>query len=363
ISNADEPPRKNNQPPSYSLTSLPLDIVLNILAFVPKRYYPILSCVSKYLRSLVRSPEIYKTRSFFGKDSLYLCFLDKTKHPKTCQWFTLRRIDNNMNATENLFVSIDVPSRPGHAFYSSSIIVIGTEIFFIPGCNNFSSGLWIFDTQSRKLRQGPNMQVKRLSTSVGLVGRKIYVIGGNRGDEIRAEVFDLKTQTWEAAPIPDAKGRFKWIGSENVSLDRKVCALSFHAGMVSYDPRDGSCQRSLMPIDKWWKTGMCVIDNVLYVYYTRFGLMWYESELLLWRVVYGLDLGKARCVGMSEYYGKLAFLWEKPSLVDSESKEIWCRMIGLLRGEIGIHGTEEPSQLLGSVPSRYSLHHCLSLLG
>ncbi|AEC10449.1 Galactose oxidase/kelch repeat superfamily protein [Arabidopsis thaliana] len=372
MSNADEPPQKTNQPPSSSLTppslfSLPVDIVLNILALVPKRYYPILCCVSKSLRSLIRSPEIHKTRSLHGKDSLYLCFSTRTTYPNrnrtTFHWFTLRRNDNKMNTTENVFVSIDVPYRPGHASYPLSNIAIDTEIYCIPGYNFPSSSIvWIFDTQSGQWRQGPSMQVERLSATVGLVGGKIYVIGGNRGEEILAEVFDLKTQTWEAAPIPKAKDRNEWFTHASVSLDRKVYALNSREYMNSYDTRDGSYQRYTIPEDNWWKTGKCVIDNVLFVYFLRFGLMWYDSELMLWRVVYGLDLDKARCIGIGEYYGKLAFIWGKPSNV-SESKEIWCRMIGLLRSEVGIHGTEEPSQLLRIVPNNYSLRHCLSLSG
>ncbi|XP_023640002.1 F-box/kelch-repeat protein At2g44700 isoform X2 [Capsella rubella] len=357
---AGEPPRKTNQPPSSiissppSFSSLPFDIVLNVIARVPKRYYPILCCVCKSLRSLVRSPEIQKTRSFLGKDSIYLCFMNRTKHPDTFDWFTLRRTENS--TTENVFASIDFPCP-----YSASTVAVGPEIFVFPGSDSTSPYFWIFDTQSGKVRQGPRLIVKRRTTSVGLVGGKIYVIGGCRSDKIPAEAFDLKTQTWEAAPIPDAIGRFIWICGANVSLDRKVCAISVHGGMVCYDTRDGSCERSELPNDTWWKSGVCVIDNVLYVYFSRFGLMWYDTELLLWRVVYGLDLGKTQYVGMAQYYGMLAFIWEKPSLVSGESKEIWFRMIGLLRSDVGIH--ETPSQLLGVVPCGYRLQHCLSLSG
>lgn len=360
-SNADEPPRKNNQRPSSPslFLSLPFDIVLNVLARVPKRYDPVLCCVSKNLRILVRSPEIYRTRSLLGKDSIFICFVDETKHPGTCHWFTLRRIENN---TTDL-VSIDFPLLPKPCHYSSSVVAVGPEIFFIPGSVIPSSSFWIFDTHSGKVRQGPHMLVKRLYNCVGVVGGKIYVIGGYRDDEIRAEVYDLKTQTWEVAPIPGEKGSHIWISSVNVSFDRKVCALTFREEMISYDTRDGSCERSELPNDKWWKTGVCVIDNVLYVYFSRFGLMWYDSQLMLWRVVYGLDLGKAQSVGMAEYYGKLAFLWEKPSLVNSENEEIWCRMIGLVRSEVGIHGTATPSQLLEIVPHCYKMWHCLSLSG
>ncbi|XP_019101991.1 PREDICTED: F-box/kelch-repeat protein At2g44700-like [Camelina sativa] len=236
-SNADERPRKTNQPPSSSLSSpisllsLPLDMVLNVLARVPKRFYPILCCVSKKMRSLVLSPEIHETRSLLGKNSLYIFFLDEiSRRPLYVYWYTLRRF-------------------------------------------------------------------------------MLYV-------------------------------------------------LCPREGMASYDTRDGSCQRSEMPKDNWRHSGTCVIDNVLYLYFSRFGLMWYDTQLMIWRVVYGFDLGKSQCVGIAEYYGKLAILWEKPSPVNRESKEIWCTMIGL---HVGIHGAAEPSQLLGIVPHCYIMRCCLSV--
>ncbi|XP_023640001.1 F-box/kelch-repeat protein At2g44700 isoform X1 [Capsella rubella] len=304
---AGEPPRKTNQPPSSiissppSFSSLPFDIVLNVIARVPKR--------------------------------------------------------TENSTTENVFASIDFPCP-----YSASTVAVGPEIFVFPGSDSTSPYFWIFDTQSGKVRQGPRLIVKRRTTSVGLVGGKIYVIGGCRSDKIPAEAFDLKTQTWEAAPIPDAIGRFIWICGANVSLDRKVCAISVHGGMVCYDTRDGSCERSELPNDTWWKSGVCVIDNVLYVYFSRFGLMWYDTELLLWRVVYGLDLGKTQYVGMAQYYGMLAFIWEKPRLDCRKDKEIWCRMIVLDRIiETGIHGTAEPSQLLGIFPRRCTMFRLLSI--
>ncbi|KAG2259313.1 hypothetical protein Bca52824_078607 [Brassica carinata] len=115
---------------------------------------------------------------------------------------------------------------------------------------------------------------------------------------------------------------------------------------------------------KWLcRTGACVMNNVLYVYYARFGLMWYDSQLRLWRVVNGLShLNKVRSVAMAEYHGKLAFLWEDDEVgVSGETKEVWCRMIALERSEGEVRGIAEASQLLGSVPRGYRLQHCLSV--
>ncbi|CAF2280730.1 unnamed protein product, partial [Brassica napus] len=358
-SNADESHReKSTKPMSPSqFSSLPKDIVWQVLARVPKRSYPLLACASKNFRLLVRSPEIHKIRSLLRKDSLYICFMDKTNRPQTPHWFTLRRAENN--PLENEYVSVDL-AFPDHDESNASIIAYGPEIFFICGAHVHSSNLWVFDSRSGQFRRGPSMNVTRMYKSVGLVGSKIYVVGGNMAGDIEAESFDLKTEAWE--PAPSLEEEMTWLSAATVSLDRKVCALMLvGACAVCYDTRDGSCTEFKMKIEEWWKTGACVIDNVLYVYYGRPGLMWYDTKMRVWRVVTGLgDLKKVRSVGMVEYYGKLAVLWKEHS--GGATKEIWCRMISLERSEDGISGTaEESSQLLGSVPRCFRLHRVLSV--
>ncbi|WZZ82969.1 hypothetical protein YC2023_103541 [Brassica napus] len=346
-------------PPSFS--SLPIDIVLEILARVPKRFHPTLSCVSKNFRRLLRSPEIHKTRSLLRKDSLFICFVGKTD----AQWFTLRRAENNNPTTEkNRFVSIDLAS-PSQTEQEPCVVAIGPEIFFICGSFYPSSTMWILDSRTGTFRQGPSSRADRVCRSVGVVGSKVYVIGIYRdADEMHVESFDVKTQTWELAPVPEDQGWW-WSSAPPVSLNRKVCALPVSGNARCYDPRDGSCESlGLATKDKWlWRTGACVMNNVLYVYYARFGLMWYDSEMRLWRVVGGLShLKKVRSVAMAEYYGNLTFLWEDDGVgVSGEMKEVWCRMIALERKEEGVDGMAEASQLLGSVLRGYRFHHCLSV--
>ncbi|KAG2308327.1 hypothetical protein Bca52824_028075 [Brassica carinata] len=338
-------------------SSLPEDIAWRVLARVPKCKYPVLACVSKNFGYLVRSPEIHKIRSLLRKDSLYICFMDKTNRPQTPHWFTLRRTENDPLENDQ-FVSVDL-LFPDNDESNSSLIAYGPEIFFICGAHVHSSNLWVFDSRSGEFRQGPSMNVTRTYKSVGLVGSKIFVVGGNMDGDIQAESFDLRTQTWE--PAPSLEEEMTWLSAATVSLDRKVCALKLvGAYALCYDTRDGSCTSFKLKIDEWWKTGACVIDNVLYVYYARLGLMWYDSERALWRGVTGLDdLKKVRSVGMAEYYGKLALLWKEHS--GGATKDIWCRMIALNRSEDGISGTAESAQLLGSFPRCFRLHRVLSV--
>lgn len=137
-------------------SSSPNDIVVNILVRVPRRYHPILSCISKELRALVRSSELNKTRSLLGKDCFYVCFNEYIGLSTNSHWFTL---------TENRrLISIPVPSPPEP--YAAALMV-GPEIYLVGGTYNHPSrNLWILDPLSGKLRQGPSRLVATSSPAV-----------------------------------------------------------------------------------------------------------------------------------------------------------------------------------------------------
>ncbi|KAJ4890826.1 F-box/kelch-repeat protein [Raphanus sativus] len=348
--------------PSSSFSSLPVDIVLEILARVPKRYHPTLSCVSKNFCLLLRSPEIHKIRSLRRRDSLFICFLATTNKGQVPHWFTLRRAENNPR--ENHFVSIDL-TFPCQTEQQPCVVALGPELFFICGSVYPSSTMWVLDSRTGTFRQGPSSRAARIYLSVGVVGSKVYVMGVYRSDdEINVESFDVKTQTWELAHVPEDQDWWR-SAAATVSLNRKVCVPRFSDNAIKcYDTRDGSCESLDCPTKGEFlcRTGACVMNNVLYVYYARFGLMWFDSEMRLWRVVNGLThLNNRRSVAVAEYYGKLAFLWEEEVGVSGETKEVWCRMIALERSEGEVRGIAEAPQLLGSVPRWYRLQYCLSV--
>ncbi|VVB03006.1 unnamed protein product [Arabis nemorensis] len=111
--------------------------------------------------------------------------------------------------------------------FSSLTVTVDSEIYFI------GTELWILDTRSGKLRQGPIMQ-KSLSASsrstVGVVDGKIYVIDEVENGEIHEEVFDLESQTWkvDGVHVPDEKVNSRWMMKSCVTLEGKVYAMEYH---------------------------------------------------------------------------------------------------------------------------------------
>ncbi|EOA19334.1 hypothetical protein CARUB_v10003749mg [Capsella rubella] len=307
---------KEEEAPSILFSSLPNDIVLNILARVPRRYNSILSCVSKQLRFLIRSSELRITRSLLGKDRFYVCFLEISSITTSDHWSTF---------TEDrpCLVSIPFPSPP-EPF--SAILTLGPEIYFYGGLleKHVDPRLSVRKVASRRMQRYPS-----------------------------ASVY-LKTQTWQVAPNPTAKLQClsKYVVAQ--SLGRKIYGRD-NQNVIIYDTRDGECEK-IIPANENYKCGvMCVVDNVIYMHYYCLGLMWFESKEKLWRMVHGLELnGHFSSTAMAEHNGKMAFLWH-----DRNKRELWCAMIALYgSSQVAIHGRVEWShRLLSHVPSNYFIKY------
>lgn len=172
-----------------------------------------LCCNLKKLWHLVSSPELHKTRCILGKDSVFLYFIDKTdpKHPG--KQFSLR----NNSQRENQLVYVCLLNHY-HRQPVSAVIAIGSENFIISGSDG--SAVWIFDSQTDKIRRGPGLELYQPDMSVGFVGTKLYAIGGY--SKIQARSLDLRKETnqsQETAPIPTEQREFMWCSTTTASLN------------------------------------------------------------------------------------------------------------------------------------------------
>ncbi|AED95754.1 Galactose oxidase/kelch repeat superfamily protein [Arabidopsis thaliana] len=303
-------------PESTPNPSLPDDLIVSILARVSRLYYPILSLVSKSSRTLVTSPELYKTRSFFNRTEscLYVC-LDFPPDPNP-RWFTLYR-KPNQNITEK------------------------TK-------NSSGSHTW---------HEAPSMRMKRNYPAANVVDGKIYVAGGlEEFDSSKwMEVFDIKTQTWEFVLSPLAE-RFIY---RSLVIEGEI--YIFGDKVVTYKPKEdrwgGVGEHQSMDLGLFFHS-YCVIDNVLYCYRPG-GIKWYESEKRSWRKLRGLKgLSKlaSSCVKLADYGGKMALLWDKYiPCSGNKSHSISCAVVSLERCKNqGIRGKVEWFDDMLTVPSSYN---------
>ncbi|XP_010431568.1 PREDICTED: F-box/kelch-repeat protein At2g22030-like [Camelina sativa] len=356
---------------SLSFWSLPYDVVLNCLVRVPRCYYPNLSCVCKRFRSLVRSPEFAHMRSLMAKNYpiFCVCFTEPTSIGRNFHWFTFDTQEKKRSVLKSF------PHFP-RQMLCCSIVSVGSTIYFIGGSmGHYSPSIRLLDPWSGELCEGPSMKEPRNLPGVTVVDGKLYVTGGCRKDQIQVEVFDPTTQTWEVGPL-SPHGKIQYgerlvdpygeVVTESVAVEGKVYGMSYNKrAHIIYDTKDGRCDTFDLANERaWTRGGVCVINNVIYVYYKEFGLMWYDSIGKEWRVVSDLTLDKSISmpVGMVDCNGKLAFLWEDlGDIFSPKKKNIWCTIIVLSRCGSGMRGTVKRSDLVGTVPIYYDTWRCLDV--
>ncbi|CAF2046379.1 unnamed protein product [Brassica rapa] len=365
-SNADKPLENYTTHPS--LSSLPDEIVLRCLARVPRSYHLNISWVSKHLRALVR----YGLRSIRHKSSLYVCF-QQEYNDSSFHWFTLS--ETSTTTTTEYGLVPNPTTFPPHK-YGSSTVAVGSNIFFIGRSRRPSSDLWILDTRSGNMTQGPSMSVPRNveEAAVGVIDGKIYVIGGGGyQEEIQVEVFDPKSETWELAGAENVRT----IPRSSASVEGKVYIVEYEKTSV-YNPRECEGERLVKIVsERLSERGrketvpdtverVCVVEDVLFACFKRLGVMWFDTKIDVWRRLVGLD-GKEMFIfhadAMSEYEGKLVvlYMWGESRVDDSVTKSVRCKLVSVHRAGDRICGTIDWSGVVGTVPSSFCFLHCLAV--
>ncbi|CAN6891821.1 unnamed protein product [Brassica oleracea] len=287
-----------------SFSSLPDEVVLKCLFRVPRCYDLNLSLVSKTLRSLLA----------------------------------------------------DVLPRPS----LGSAVSVGSEIYFIGGRSVPSTELCILDTRSGHLRTAPSMKVCRsdVKVAVGLVDRKIYVIGGSKKNS-QVEEFDPETQTWGFAGEEKLKCE-SWFSA---TLEEKVYMVNWDGRVSTYSPREGKPNGFLRD-----NHGLSVGDNVKFLCVWG-GLMWFNTKLKVWRRVVHrdgkdgkLELYSFAAVKMVEDEGTIAFFWPLRN-IDPNKKDLTCKLIALDRVGEEISGRIEWSGIVATLPHNIRLKDCLVVSG
>ncbi|XP_024005581.1 F-box/kelch-repeat protein At4g39560 isoform X2 [Eutrema salsugineum] len=301
------------------LDSLPVEMALSCLARVSRSDHPSLSLVSKSLRSLTLSTELYDVRSQMGltEKCIFLC-LSIPSDPFV-RWFAL--CPKPLNRFRPL-----VPIRP-HLYQPSevsSVVALGCGIYIMGGGLNGkrSSRVFYLDCRTHTWTNLPSMGVARESAAAGVVDGKIYVFGGCEDwDSPRwGEVFDPKKQTWDALPMPPGQYSLRFhLIYESAVIEDKVSAVNASARGLFYVPSEGKWKegnRDTLGVKKGWY----VIDNVIYC--CEFGgkilwceaseLEWRQPEAMEWREVKGLEAleGTLRASKIVKYGGGMLDHWE-----------------------------------------------------
>ncbi|KAL5570411.1 hypothetical protein UlMin_026986 [Ulmus minor] len=240
------------------IPGLPNDIATNCLARVPRWHHPVLSAVSKPIRSLLSSPHFFNTRSLsnLSENLIYIAIPPENPRKNPTELFALHR-------KSNLLRLAPVPPCPVKLHFSA-YAALGPKIYAI---SVGSKQVWVLDCRFRTWERGPNMLFPQCLVSAVVFDGKIYAFG-KRGRMLNIntdffEVFDPVIGYWEIIPgPPDIETVFIF---RCVVVGDTICCFWSHGGFVFY-PRTRTWEKfpsELIVYDYRWVFGMCEIDGVL----------------------------------------------------------------------------------------------------
>ncbi|CAN6918106.1 unnamed protein product, partial [Brassica oleracea] len=157
--------KKTKKPPSFS--SIPDDVIVNILARILKSHYRSLSLVSKHFNSLLSSPDIYFARSLIGNTDarLYVClWLPTLSSSHRHRWFNLiyRQDQLTLVPVRRALASSYSPDR-----LNSTTVAVQSEIYQMGGSNEDkrTRAVRVLDCRNQTWRRAPDMKVARKHAS------------------------------------------------------------------------------------------------------------------------------------------------------------------------------------------------------
>ncbi|KAL1225957.1 F-box/kelch-repeat protein [Cardamine amara subsp. amara] len=312
--------------------SLPEEVIMDIIARVPRSYYPTISLVSRRFRSIIASPELYRRRSLLRCTEYCLYALLFNPQTRDYHWYVVHH---------NRFVLIpSLPPMPVHGSY----VAVGSKMYVVGGVYNsgVNSNVLAIDGTSHRMQPISAIPKPMGDIVTGIIDEKIYVIGmgelsnGEWSKGLR--VFDTKTQVWEPqmTKLGLDIGQL-WSGC--VVMEGKIYMRDNEKSFV-YDPMDDKWEIDEMLNSRKWECA-CVVDDILYYFdFLKKRLRAYDTKLKCWGVVKGLEmLLPETSQPTSSWWSytvsrgeKLAVFFPKQN-DETNTKEIWCAEIALERRE------------------------------
>ncbi|KAG7568499.1 Kelch repeat type 1 [Arabidopsis thaliana x Arabidopsis arenosa] len=331
---------------------LPIDLIVSIVALIPRFHYPSLSLVSRAFRQVITSHELYLTRSSLGfTEPVLYAFIGFPPYIPP-SWFFLRR--SNLGFPLQLRIIRSLPPM----FPAAAVVTIGYKIYLMGGYNHLVeyrpvSTVVVIDCRFHTWGYLQNMRRARYHAAAGVIDGNIYVIGGcKKRDDDWVEVFNVTTETWATVPSQcpeDASENGEFI--TYVVMQGRIFILEL-GGCFAYEPRQGLWQSwgVLSELMRFWhSSSSCVIGDLLYTLDLTCSrghpiVVYYPNELV-WRPVqgvysYNLPILRYNWSKMANFGGKLVILSGGYSLW---FKDIWCIEIAL--------ETRQGNQIWGVVES------------
>ncbi|KAH6779875.1 hypothetical protein C2S52_011112 [Perilla frutescens var. hirtella] len=272
------------------IPGLPDDVALSCLARVPRKYHPVLNCVSKRWRELVVSEEWFSYRQIHHLEETWIYSLCRDRSEQLCIYALdpeqFRRGWKQIHALPGSFLR-----RKGVGFE-----VLGKKIYLFGGCG------WIEDATDEAYSYDASMntwtRVAPLSTArcffaYESLDGEIYAIGGlgsKSSEQHSWDIYDSQTNSWRSHVDPNVISDIE----DSVVMDGKIyirariSAVPSQVNAVVYDPSTQTWQPAGAEMACWCGPA-AVIDDILYVLDQNSGV-----RLMMWQKDTGAWMGLRR---------------------------------------------------------------------
>lgn len=167
------------------------------------------------------------------------------------------------------------------------------------------------------------------------------------------------TQLWEHVPFVEAYE--EWRSAADISAKIKIYAVSL-TSHVCYNTLYGSCVPfKMFNDDSWSNTRLTRIDNVLFAYHSKEGLMWYNPVANQWSIIYGLRVINAQSVALVEYHERLVLMWTEVGDTNGDTKKLLLTIISLKKTETWFSRVAYPFLILRNIPQGYEFQFCVPI--
>ncbi|ESW07052.1 hypothetical protein PHAVU_010G098100 [Phaseolus vulgaris] len=268
---------------SALICGLPDDISLMCLARVPRKYHPVLKCVSKRWRDLICNEEWCTYRQKHKLDETWIYALCRDKLNETFCYVL------DPTASGRYWKLVDglpphISKRKGIGFEA-----LGNKLFLLGGCRwsrDCTDEVYSYDASSNCWVQAASMPTARCFFACEVLDEKLYAIGGlvsNPSYSHSWDTFDPLTNCWRSQRdviiISDVE--------DSVILDGKIYVrfsrypVTPYVSAIVYEPSSGTWQYADADMVSGWTGPAVVVDDTLYVLDQTLGtrlMMWHKER-------------------------------------------------------------------------------------
>ncbi|KAL2233895.1 F-box/kelch-repeat protein SKIP4 [Sesamum indicum] len=271
------------------IPGLPDDIAFSCLARVPRKYHPVLNCVSKRWRELICGEEWYLYRLNHHLEETWVYALCRDKFEQLCM-FVL-----DPNQLKKGWKRIH--GLPGCCLKRKGVgfEVLGKKVYLFGGCGwieDATDDVYCYDATMSTWTRAGSLSTPRCFFAYEALDGKIYAIGGlgsTLSDPHSWDIYDSHTNCWSSHVDPNVIPDIE----DSIVLDGKIyircgiSAVSSHVYAVVYEPSSGTWQHADTDVACGWRGPAVVIDGVLYVLDQTSGvrLMMWQKEAREWMAI------------------------------------------------------------------------------